>query len=478
MKHFRYMLRTGILACTLFCGTTLYLSAASPLKLRYNGNFSGILGNYTDVKKDRTFYTCTSGLYNTGNTTFDGRIVVALLSAVGDIKETLCEMKTSLSPGYGYSSFSLFCRPTIDAIQGDRICLLSLADNESSYKEILNADDESRSLPATGHNPQTVTIRHDFDSSKFTVEESNTGTYFNGKPLKNYSYAAYIKKIGSDIDQIVTRANGIPVTTQALSTPGYSYLVLDCLSEDSCTISIRGYRDNELITGLPVHTTAPGTLAEAVAATGINSDVIRGIEVSGFIDTRDFEWMKSQSLLEHLNLSAARITAYHDSQADAIPYAALAYCSNLKSIALPWSATRIENNAFMRSGLTSVIIPASARSIGLNVFNYCRSLKEVHAYNPDPVHINWCVFIGTRRAEDGILHVPAGSREAYAGYAEWKDFSRIVDDLPTGIGRIENQHNPASDSRHTPQYNLKGQHAVAGEKGILIGPDGQKILVR
>ena len=53
-----------------------------------------------------------------------------------------------------------------------------------------------------------------------------------------------------------------------------------------------------------------------------------------------------------------------------------AYCSALSTISIP-NVTEIAQNAFMSSGLTSIIIPEGATQINRTAFNQCKSLKTV-----------------------------------------------------------------------------------------------------
>ncbi len=52
-------------------------------------------------------------------------------------------------------------------------------------------------------------------------------------------------------------------------------------------------------------------------------------------------------------------------------------CSKLQTILLPATVTEIQSNAFTRSGLKSIDIPNSVKSLGFDTFAYCSSLETV-----------------------------------------------------------------------------------------------------
>ena len=140
---------------------------------------------------------------------------------------------------------------------------------------------------------------------------------------------------------------------------------------------------------------------------------------------------------------------------------------------MPEGITKISNNAFMHTGLETITIPAGVEYIGLNVFNYCQSLSEVYVYNPEPVFINWCVLIGTLRDQGGTLHVPAGSKEKYASYAEWRDFTNIIDDLPV----VSVREVRVTEGGVPRIYDLSGRRVLYPCTGLYI-IDGKKMWIK
>ena len=242
--------------------------------------------------------------------------------------------------------------------------------------------------------------------------------------------------------------------------------------EEKYSISIRGYKDSDLIENVTLHLENPGTLAETVAAKGINMDVVSGMTLTGKVDVRDFAWLKDQ-LLERIDMGKTSVQAYGENEANAIPRSAFAYCYNLRRFVMPEGITKISNNAFMLTGLETITIQAGVEYIGLNVFFNCQSLSEVYVYNPEPVFINWCVLIGTLRDQGGTLHVPAGSKEKYAGYAEWRDFTNIIDDLPV----VSVREVRVTEGEVPRIYDLSGRRMLHPRAGLYI-VDGKKMWLK
>lgn len=92
------------------------------------------------------------------------------------------------------------------------------------------------------------------------------------------------------------------------------------------------------------------------------------------------------------------------------------------------SVTSIGDKAFDGcTGLTSINIPYSVTSIGEEAFRDCTGLKDIYALRTAPAayncHTNAFYFYSA------TLHVPAGSKEAYANTAPWSNFANIADDI-------------------------------------------------
>ena len=105
-------------------------------------------------------------------------------------------------------------------------------------------------------------------------------------------------------------------------------------------------------------------------------------------------------------------------------------CTGLTSVILPESLTSIGNNAFLNcTGLTSITLPASLTSIGDHTFSSCTSVITINSYATTPPVCNGGEGVFHEIPSDAVLHVPVGTKEAYASANGWSQFSNIIDDL-------------------------------------------------
>ncbi len=105
-------------------------------------------------------------------------------------------------------------------------------------------------------------------------------------------------------------------------------------------------------------------------------------------------------------------------------------CVSLKSIALPGWITTIGENAFRKSGLQTLTIPASVTSIGASSL----AGKAIHVLWPEPVSVSSVLM---QDAGNTILYVPKGSVAAYEAANGWKEFYVIEDNGATGTDWTE-----------------------------------------
>lgn len=150
---------------------------------------------------------------------------------------------------------------------------------------------------------------------------------------------------------------------------------------------------------LSLHVETPGTLSEAVAASGQEKYQIASLKLTGELNGTDIAYVRemagrapnsyatTEGILSEIDLSEVRIVEGGDSYFQYLSpvYAAtdkfgsfmFYYCENLTKAILPESVTEIGQSAFFHAGLTDVVIPASVKQIGNNAFNGCYSLKSV-----------------------------------------------------------------------------------------------------
>ena len=162
------------------------------------------------------------------------------------------------------------------------------------------------------------------------------------------------------------------------------------------------------------------------------------------------------------NCTGARSLTISESITSIAPYA-FAGCIGLQSISIPESVTTIEDDAFDGcKGVRSVSIPSSVTRIGNYAFVGCTGLKDIYALRTDPAAYN----CATDAFNDysATLHVPSGSKEAYASTAPWSKFVNIVEDIDTGIEPLTLT---PSETGQT-YYNLQGQRITNPQRGQLV----------
>lgn len=103
--------------------------------------------------------------------------------------------------------------------------------------------------------------------------------------------------------------------------------------------------------------------------------------------------------------------------------------SLLTSINIPNSVISIDSLAFNNSGLTSIVIPSSIRSIAYCAFRYCDNLTSVTSLIQSPFSIPDDTFESRAEVESpykvATLYVPKGKREAYLATDGWNLFEKI-----------------------------------------------------
>ena len=104
-------------------------------------------------------------------------------------------------------------------------------------------------------------------------------------------------------------------------------------------------------------------------------------------------------------------------------------CSNITSVTLPATLTRINTYAFYKcQALKTVNIPANVTHMGAYSFADCTALGAIYSQIADPT----ATTLGTKVFRNlptatTVLHVPAGTLSAYNAANQWKDVQNKVE---------------------------------------------------
>lgn len=110
-------------------------------------------------------------------------------------------------------------------------------------------------------------------------------------------------------------------------------------------------------------------------------DVVEELKVVGPINGRDLECLKGMcgqyGVLTSINLSDATIVDGEGTTANVLPDNAFQTTMALQHIVLPKNLTAIGNYAFQDSGIEELVLPATVKELGRDIFYYARNLKAL-----------------------------------------------------------------------------------------------------
>lgn len=113
-----------------------------------------------------------------------------------------------------------------------------------------------------------------------------------------------------------------------------------------------------------VHVATAGTLESLVGTS--NNDLVEELTATGNLNFVDFEFIKTMSNLQLLDLSGLDNTT--------LPASCLEG-TTISTVLLPWNLTSIPNRAFYQAAITSIYIPETVQTIGEYAFYQCKSIK-------------------------------------------------------------------------------------------------------
>uniref|UniRef100_UPI004024BE5F C10 family peptidase n=1 Tax=Prevotella sp. TaxID=59823 RepID=UPI004024BE5F len=448
--------------------------------LKVAGQLQALNMNVTDVKKGQRGAIFSVPLGNTGDRSFTGEVVVALMNAKGEMREIVTSKPfklTDFAPGYYNSSLSFSIESKVDAEPGDYLAIMAKEDGLEEYIELYDPTFERMRLPATGYEPRTYEIRTKVGEGA-TIKQAETWynpstNFYNGKPVIG-SYYCYYLTLDAGIANCCVELNGKLVNYIRLGTERpNSFRGL----EPVYTLEVKTYRDyqeKELVINLE----KAGTLKQALANENPDYFVYRNIKVNGEIDKRDFDELASH-YFKSIDLSGAKVVAYDYFKADMVPDCAFEGNEYLESFKMPAGVKKLGFNAFRATMLKEIDLPETIEEFGLNTFNYCFNLTDVYMRHKEaPYWISWCVF-ASKFDVYRTLHLYPGSKAKYEAYQYTKNwivyFDNVVEDLePTGIHSVTLD----KETGNKAIYDLNGRRITeAMKKGVYI-KNGKKISAR
>lgn len=449
--------------------------------LKVSGQLQALNMNVTDVKKGQRGAIFSVPLGNTGDHSFTGEIVAALMNAKGEMREIVISKPfklTDFAPGYYYSSLSFRIESKVDAEPGDYLAIMAKEDGSEEYIELYDPTFERMRLPATGYEPRTYEIRTKVGEGA-TIKQAGTfynpsTNFYNGKPVIG-SYYRYYLTLDAGIANCCVELNGKLVNDIRLGTERpNSFRGL----EPVYTLEVKTYRDyqeKELVINLE----KAGMLKQALANENPDYFVYRNIKVNGEIDKRDFDELASH-YFKSIDLSGAKVVAYDYFKADMVPNYAFDSNAYLEHFKMPAGVKELGYNAFMYTKLKEIDLPETIEEFGQNTFYGCSSLANVYIRHKEaPYWISWCVFANKSEQLTRTLHLYPGSKAKYEAHQYTKNwivyFDNVVEDLePTGIHSVTLD----KETGNKAIYDLNGRRITeAMKKGVYI-KNGKKISAK
>lgn len=448
--------------------------------LKFAGQLQALNMNVTDVKKGQRGAIFSVPLGNTGDHSFTGEVVVALMNAKGEMREIVTSKPfklTDFAPGYYNSSLSFSIESKVDAEPGDYLAIMAKEDGSEEYIELYDPTFERMRLPATGYEPRTYEIRTKVGEGA-TIKQAETWynpstNFYNGKPVIGAYYCYYLT-LDAGIANCCVELNGKLVNYIRLGTERpNSFRGL----EPVYTLEVKTYRDyqeKELVINLE----KAGTLKQALANENPDYFVYRNIKVNGEIDKRDFDELASH-YFKSIDLSGAKVVAYDYFKADMVPDCAFEGNEYLEHFKMPSGVRELGFNAFRATNLKEIDLPETIEEFGRNTFFACFELKDVYMRHKEaPYWISWCVF-ANKGDITRTLHLYPGSKAKYEAHQYTQNwivyFDNVVEDLePTGIHSVTLDKKPGNAAI----YDLNGRRIQnVPSRGIYI-QNGKKISAK
>lgn len=122
--------------------------------------------------------------------------------------------------------------------------------------------------------------------------------------------------------------------------------------------------------------------------------------------------------------------SYHGRDGNPLIYAQHLYSdenTEITNLVIPDGVTSVCRYAFYGcSSLSSISIPKSVTNIGQDAFDECSGLTDVYCYAENVPETEYTYVFDSWSIKSAILHVPAGSVNAYKSKSPWDGFKDIV----------------------------------------------------
>lgn len=449
--------------------------------MKVSGQLQALNMNVTDVKKGQRGAIFSAPIGNTGDRSFTGEVVVALMNAKGEMREIVTSKPfklTDFAPGYFYPALSFSIESKVDAEPGDYLAIMAKEDGSEEYIELYDPTFERMRLPATGYEPRTYEIRTKVGEGA-TIKQAETWynpstNFYNGKPVIGSFYYYYLT-LDAGIANCCVELNGKLVNDIILGTERpNSFRGL----EPAYTLEVKTYR-NYQEKDTTINLIGAGMLKEALANGNPDYFVYRNIKVNGEIDKRDFDELANH-YFKSIDLSGAKVVVYESYKADMVPDYAFEGNEYLEHFKMPAGVRELGFNAFRATMLKEIDLPETIEEFGLNTFNACFYLTDVYMRHKEaPYWISWCVFASKFDDLYRTLHLYPGSKAKYEAHPFTKNwivyFDNVVEDLePTGIHSVTLD----KETGNKAIYDLNGRRITeAMKKGVYI-KNGKKIRAK
>lgn len=98
------------------------------------------------------------------------------------------------------------------------------------------------------------------------------------------------------------------------------------------------------------------------------------------------------------------------------------YCVSLVEFPVYQSATAFGTSAFLYDAcITNVTIPSTVTNIGVQCFQYCRALEEIHVQATTPPTLGASAFANIKSGY--VIYVPVGTGETYKATSGWSTYA-------------------------------------------------------